>query len=97
MKYELGDTVEFGNPGWRKEAVVIEANPPQPTYAIRTEEGQVFSFDENQLELIKKRPVPCGHKYNAYVITPTSQGNREGVMVFDFCPLCGERLTTPPA
>lgn len=90
MKYEVGDEVELGNPGYKRKGVVVKATPPQPTYEVKCEDGHTFHREENQLSLLKRR---CSHWRTAVVVYAKSQGNVDKYVTFDFCPNCGVPLT----
>ena len=99
MKYEPGDEVIFGNARYEQRCVVVEGKSPQPTYTLAPVNGssKMYRIEEDQLTLFKKKPAPCGHirvrvvkKFDALHVFDWNELN-------DFCPLCGERLTPPPA
>lgn len=99
MKYEIGDTIKYGNSGYELEGVVVKARPPQPTYDIKgTIDGGVrIGLEEDRLALVKKKPVPCGHIKGRVEKRGTPEGYRwseptDYWVLNDFCPLCGEDI-----
>src|SRR5665213_3067141 len=98
MKYEPGDVILFGNAGYERECTVVTATPPQPTYLIQPLDGSSAKhrIEENQLELVRKKPAPCGHiRGRIEKRVPLGDKWHEPIDWYipnDFCPLCGEDL-----